>query len=664
MSPWICMVIGYVGVWAPWNDGASGTDSWMDRIGVLAVANGIQPMVRWRTRRVDVGNLGMGGDEPVRVQSMANTDTMNQQATVEQSIRLVEAGCELVRITAPSVRAAAALGPIRQELRRRGVDTPLSADIHFLPEAAHEAVRHVEKVRINPGNFADRKKNQVREYSNAEYAAEIRRIEQAFSPLVMQCKAAGVALRVGTNHGSLSDRIMNRYGDTPLGMVESAVEFLSICEGLHYHDVVLSMKASSTKVMVAAYRMLRDRLEQLGWRYPMHLGVTEAGDGRDGRVKSAVGIGALLLEGLGDTIRVSLTEDPVVEIPVARKLIELSSRHGFFPGLASLGTSASYGIGAETDYQYIRRPCREVMWQGVRLGGGQVPAVFQDASPEGVGVFELQRDGDMPVDLLLARPGVSWNGGGVKPMAVEDLEFLAGGENPGLPVAIRVWVDELESLTERLLSVPGMRNRPVVFLLEGREEQDAGWVSAHHALAHRLDRVADVLGCPSWPMILMDSWAGPHSDLESGVLLASARLGKLFLDGIGDGIWIQNRFFSKADAVVLSFDILQAVGMRVSKAEYVACPSCGRTMFQLEETTARIRARTQHLKGVKIGIMGCIVNGPGEMADADFGYVGSGPGRVQLFVGRECVERAIPEQEAEERLVALIRKHGRWIDPA
>jgi (E)-4-hydroxy-3-methylbut-2-enyl-diphosphate synthase len=526
---------------------------------------------RRRTREVAIGNVVVGGDQPIRVQSMTTTRTQDVEATLAQTIRLVDVGCEIVRITAPTVADAQAIGEIKRRLRARGITVPLVADIHFSPTAAMEAAEHVDKVRVNPGNFADQKFFRVREYTDEDYAAEIARIDERFSPLVLKCRERGIAMRIGSNHGSLSDRIMNRYGDTPAGMVESALEFVRIARKHDYHDIVLSMKASNPKVMIQAYRLLVARMDAEGLDpYPLHLGVTEAGLGEDGRTKSAVGIGALLDDGLGDTVRVSLTEEPEEEVPVAQRLVA--------PYNAGLAAAESFvPVEERVDpYSYSRRLSRGEDVGGLVVGSGNTVAVLDPAEPDA---------------------------------ADPDLSKLATVHAP--------WYDA---------------------------------VRAYRALAARSG---------DQPLHLQLDVQG--DDLE--VLLRTATVfGSLLCDGLGDSVGLVSPQ-SDDDRSRLLFNVLQAAGVRITKTEFVSCPSCGRTLFDLQTTTERIAARTSHLKGVKIAIMGCVVNGPGEMADADFGYVGGSPGRVNLYVGKEVVEKGVPEAEADDRLVALIQSHGKWTDP-
>lgn len=566
------------------------------------------------TREVMVGAVGVGGDNPVRVQSMLACDTMDTAACVRDSIALAEAGCEIVRITAPTVKDARNLEHIRDELRACGCAVPLVADIHFKPEAALESAKWVEKVRVNPGNYADSKKFAVREYTDEEYAAEIGRIREKFEPLVRFCQAHGVALRIGTNHGSLSDRIMNRYGDTPLGMVESALEFARIARALGCHDFIFSMKASNPKVMIAAYRLLVARLAAEGadWNYPIHLGVTEAGDGEDGRIKSAVGIGSLLADGIGDTVRVSLTEDSVHEIPVAQELA------GLFAGNCE-GWTGGEAVSFDP-FSYTRRAAEKMVIQGVPLGGDEVPRVVVTRRHHDAVAHKLAGLGDFQPELVY-----------------EDL-----------PV---VEVDPRDAS-----EVAAVNARPEACLVTVRDGIGLSVIAAFRLLAAKVEA--------RHPILLKDS-LDPQPDAQAPfvrtLLAASARLGSLLCDGIGDAVLLRTED-APGQTLRLAYNILQAVGARIFKTDYVACPSCGRTLFNLQETTARIKAATEHLKGVKLAIMGCIVNGPGEMADADFGYVGGAPGKVNLYVGKKAVKFNIPEAEAVDRLVDLIKEHGRWVE--
>ncbi|MBA2447123.1 MAG: (E)-4-hydroxy-3-methylbut-2-enyl-diphosphate synthase [Chloroflexi bacterium] len=656
---------------------------------------------RRETRVVSVGGVGVGGDHPIRVQSMTTTRTQDVEATVAQAERLARAGCEIVRITAPTVQDARAIGEIRKGLASRGVAAPLVADIHFSPAAAMMAADYVDKVRVNPGNYADSRQFAVREYTDAEYERELERIEERFTPLVLKCKARGIAMRVGTNHGSLSDRIMNRFGDTPLGMVESALEFLRICERNDYGDVILSMKASNPKVMIQAYRLLVARMNQLGMDYPLHLGVTEAGNAEDGRIKSAVGIGALLDDGLGDTIRVSLTEAPEAEIPVAIRLA--APYQGRQPRVYA-GTSVPE---RRDPYSFARRPSSELTAGPVSFGGRETIRVVRREPPESpdpvatlidmvtadrpgvvapdVVTLNIERGHDMhelgslegdvttrvPEFAIAARgyPEASAAGRWGELASLAHLLHWASSAEPppsDLLTAARAYRrmilletstagDDVAVAVERLVGwAEQLREAGLPEPMLAIEAPDASTsIRAYRLLAARLAQVG--LSCPLH--LVAPSEDNPYERL----LRSSVALGSLLCDGIGDSVEIRGG--EGRGAVRLAFDILQASGARISKTEFVACPSCGRTLFDLEPTTDRIKAQTGHLKGVKIAIMGCIVNGPGEMADADFGYVGGAPGMVNLYVGKECVERNVPQERADERLIALLREHGRWTEP-
>jgi (E)-4-hydroxy-3-methylbut-2-enyl-diphosphate synthase len=583
---------------------------------------------RRQSREVSVGGLAVGGNHPIRVQSMLTCDTMDTEKCIAQSLELVAVGCEIVRITAPTVKDAANLENIAKGLRARGCDVPLVADIHFKPEAAMEAAKWVEKVRINPGNYADKKKFAVREYTDAEYEEELARIREKFSPLVELCKDRGIAMRIGTNHGSLSDRIMNRYGDTPLGMVESAIEFARIARDLGYHDFIFSMKASNPKVMIEAYRLLVARLAQEGpdWNYPIHLGVTEAGDGEDGRIKSAIGIGSLLSDGIGDTIRVSLTEDSVHEIPVARALVEAAS--GQARGWDAISPLADSRYRHDP-FSYQRRPSRMIAVNGVQLGGEELVRVVVRQSTSDAIVHKLDRLGDYQPEIIYETAGIH----------------------------------EVDPRDEIEIDAINREARDVFVTV--RDGLDLPVIAAFRMLAERLE--------PRHPILLKDNLSASSGDFLSTLLTAATHIGALLCDGIGDAVLVQGDMTGESDlqktalgpgqSLRLAYNVLQAAGARIFKTDYVACPSCGRTLFDLQSTTARIKAATSHLKGVKIAIMGCIVNGPGEMADADFGYVGGAPGKVNLYVGKTAVKFNIPEKEAVERLKDLIREHGKWIEP-
>lgn len=629
---------------------------------------------RRKTRVVNIGGVPMGGENPIRIQSMTTVDTMDTKGSVEQTIRMVEAGCEYVRITAPSIKEAQNLEVIKKELRARGYQVPLIADIHFTPNAAELAARIVEKVRVNPGNYADKKRFEEIEYTDATYQAELDRIREKFTPLVKICKEYGTAMRIGTNHGSLSDRIMSRYGDTPLGMVESALEFLRICEDLNYYDIVLSMKASNPQVMVQAYRLLVQKLEEESFQpYPLHLGVTEAGDGEDGRIKSSVGIGTLLEDGLGDTIRVSLTEEPEAEVPVAKMLADrYVNRKASHP----IPEIRHYSIDP---FSYTRRKTHEV----VNIGGHQVPRVIADFSmKEKITVASLFAVGyqysvpldkwnlaDMACDYIFLGdrtidfeiPGTlgliynyeTWlknrNRDRAYPFIRSEV-YLQGVEQSSQLNFVYTQLKDLSgSFIERI-----KKDSTVVLLIDTYNE---------HGLAEQRRLFVELLNqdCQV-PVIVGRAYADLSADQLQ--LYSATDLGGLLIDGLGDGVFIAaERCGSDKMINETAFGILQATRTRISKTEYISCPSCGRTLFDLQETTAKIRSRTSHLKGIKIGIMGCIVNGPGEMADADYGYVGSGPGRITLYRGKEVVKRNVPTPQAVDALIELIREDNNWLEP-
>ncbi len=570
------------------------------------------------TREVMIGKVGVGGANPIRVQSMITCDTMDTEMSIQQTMELAAAGCEIVRITAPTVKDARNLEHIVKGLRERGCDMPIVADIHFKPEAAMEAAKWVDKVRINPGNYADSKKFVVREYTDEQYAAELGRIGERFSPLVDLCKKRGIAMRIGTNHGSLSDRILNRYGDTPLGMVESALEFARIARDHDYHAFIFSMKASNPKVMIAAYRLLAARLNELGpdWNYPVHLGVTEAGEGEDARIKSAIGIGSLLADGIGDTIRVSLTEDSPHEIPVARALVGNIRK-------TSNTQRPKPNIQLSFDpFSYQRRTAEAIERDGVKLGGEElIRVVVRQASFDKI-AHKIDKMGDY-------KPEIVYESAGVFEVDPRDENAIARLN---------------QSATAQFVTV--------------KDDVDLVVIAAYRLLAAKLHA--------RHPILLKDCEfrnANYGKDFQERLLLASTNIGSLLCDGIGDAVLVQGEE-APGQALRLSYNILQAAGSRIFKTDYVACPSCGRTLFNLQTTTAKIKAATLHLKGVKIAIMGCIVNGPGEMADADFGYVGGAPGKVNLHVGKTAVKFNIPEAEAVDRLQDLIREHGKWVEPA
>src|SRR6266576_1039947 len=603
------------------------------------------------TREVKVGNVGIGGDNPIRVQSMITCDTMETEMSIQQTIELANVGCEIVRITAPTVKDSRNLEHIVKGLRERGCNVPIVADIHFKPDAAMEAAKWVEKVRINPGNYADSKKFVIREYSDEQYAAELNRIRERFSPLVELCKTRGVAMRIGTNHGSLSDRILNRYGDTPLGMVESALEFARIARDLDYHDFVFSMKASNPKVMIAAYRLLVARLNELDdedackgrggspeppgrlgsiaptWNYPLHLGVTEAGEGEDARIKSAIGIGSLLADGIGDTIRVSLTEDSPHEIPVAKALIE---------NIRNTSNAARRASNVELSFDpfsYQRRVTEKIERDGVKLGGDElIRIVVRQANFDKI-AHKIDRMGDY-------KPEIVYEDANIIAIDPRDDEMIAklNAQQSAQFVTVTDEIDLPVIAAFRLLAAKLQPRHPIL-------------------LKNVLVGTADLNGPRRLGSIT------PTSDFLETLLTASTNIGSLLCDGIGDAVLVQGEE-GPGQALRLSYNILQAAGSRIFKTDYVACPSCGRMLFNLPTTTAKIKAATLHLKGVKIAIMGCIVNGPGEMADADFGYVGGAPGKVNLYVGKTAVKFNIPETEAVDRLKDLIREHGKWMEPS
>ena len=636
----------------------------------MKYANSIIEYSRFNTREVTIGEVKMGGDNPIRLQSMTTTDTMDTEGTVEQSIRMIDAGCELVRITAPSKKDAENLANIKGQLRARGYTTPLVADIHFTPNAAEIAAGIVEKVRVNPGNYADKKKFEEHEYTDDSYRAELDRIRKRFAPLVELCKENGTAMRIGTNHGSLSDRILSRYGDTPLGMVESAMEFLRICRDMDYHDIVLSMKASNTRVMVYAYRLLVHEMMKHGMNYPLHLGVTEAGEAEDGRIKSAVGIGTLLEDGLGDTIRVSLTEEPEEEIPVARILAERYVNRKSSKPIRPIDELPI------NPFEYNQRKSNAVL----NIGDGNVPVVFADFSSR----QKITPATLFPVGYNYSVPLDKWN------IADQACDYAYVGDN-GVDFEIP---GTLGVVQDAEVWKPRERFFPLLtadqFLENGPLSDELNFVQVdaddyRDELFEQLSTAQNVVlilttenthGMPEQrrffyelglrnievPVVIQRSYR--QTDTDTLMLYSATDLGGLFIDGFGDGVWMKAPNEVSVSFVNSTlFGILQASRVRISKTEYISCPSCGRTLFDLRETTAMIRARTSHLKGVKIGIMGCIVNGPGEMADADYGYVGTGPGKITLYKEKEVVKRNIPSENALDELIELIREHGDWIEP-
>jgi len=660
--------------------------------------NSLTEYSRFVTREVAIGDVPMGGNNPIRIQSMTTTDTMDTIGTVEQSIRMIEAGCEYVRITAPSIKEAQNLAEIKKQLRHRGYTAPLVADIHFTPNAAEVAARIVEKVRVNPGNYADKKKFDQIDYTDAEYQGELERIYQKFSPLVKVCKEYGTAMRIGTNHGSLSDRIMSRYGDTPQGMVESAMEFMRMCEMLNYHNLVISMKSSNPQVMVQAYRLLVETMVAEGMNYPLHLGVTEAGDGEDGRIKSAVGIGALLEDGLGDTVRVSLTEEPEAEAPVAIALVEryLEREKAKGERLKAKGNVSAeeknlspltfdLSPPSHNPYEYKKRPTYEA---NAFIGGHMVPRVVADLSHKNLKDPTVLNDvgylysplldkynmADQSVDFVyLADQLPSFNlPGNLKQLYnYNTWQKLADKTNCHPVFTLREYINaedhtsalnlvnikpaDIDSEEFGLLPL----DKTLVFVLE---------TDAIHGMADQrlFFFKMEELGLDV-PVIIKRSYKFETQDSELKTqnlqLYAGTDLGALLVDGFGDGIWIDAPQVETKVITSTSFGILQATRSRISKTEYISCPSCGRTLFDLMITTQMIRSRTSHLKGLKIGIMGCIVNGPGEMADADYGYVGSGTDKVTLYRGKEAVKKNITSVNALDELINIIREDGNWIEP-
>ena len=645
--------------------------------------NSLTQYSRFITREVQVGDIPMGAHHPIRIQSMTTTDTMDTIGTVEQTIRMVESGCEYVRITAPSIKEAENLAVIKKELRYRGYNVPLVADIHFTPNAAESAARLIEKVRVNPGNYADKKKFENIIYTDASYQAELERIYKKFSPLVKICKEYGTAMRIGTNHGSLSDRIMSQYGDTPKGMVESAMEFIRICEDLNYYSLVISMKASNTQVMVQAYRLLVETMVKEGMNYPLHLGVTEAGDGEDGRIKSAVGIGTLLADGLGDTIRVSLTEDPEFEAPVAKALASRFEKEGVeskkfkvesnkvchpepVEGQNLLKTNYS-------PYQYKRRVTALVE----NIGDHQVPRIIINLEKENLkdpailnavgfnysALLDKYNLTDQACDIVYLGdqlPSFSFPGGLKQLYNYQTWLGLADKQNCHPLLSLNEYLAQerdsklnfVHILAEELVAeeLVGLQNVALVMSTKATNAMQ----TIRHAFTKLLDAGITL------PVIVERTFEAIN--LEDFQLYSATDLGGLFIDGFGDGVWINAPDISLSVINSTSFGILQATRTRISKTEYISCPSCGRTLFDLQETTQAIRARTSHLKGIKIGIMGCIVNGPGEMADADYGYVGAGVDKITLYRGQEVVKKNVKTANAIDELIGIIKGDGNWIE--
>ncbi|MEY3236704.1 MAG: hypothetical protein RI883_805 [Bacteroidota bacterium] len=623
---------------------------------------------RLQTVEVTIGTLKIGATNPIRLQSMTTTDTMDTQKSVEQSIRMINAGCEIVRLTAPSKNEAENLGVIKAALVEKGYNTPLVADIHFTPNAAEIAAKLIEKVRVNPGNYADKKKFEEIEYTEESYNAELERIEKKFTPLVLLCIEKNTAMRIGTNHGSLSDRILSRFGDTPEGMVESAMEFIRICQKYDYHNLVISMKASNTIVMVQAYRLLVATMMQNGICYPLHLGVTEAGDGEDGRIKSAVGIGALLEDGIGDTIRVSLTEEPEFEIPIARKLVEkfIRSKNDF-------PINQPFQEIPYSPFHYSRRETIEIL----NVGNKHVPIVIADLSKKN----EIKHANFFGFGYTYSVTLDKWN------LTDQAADYVYIGDNSidfelpgtlGVICTYKNWnenfqtkkgyypkfeMSELSSISHDIIGFIEIEATDNIDYLYLQEFVNCILILktsyTNPTLIYRKFRFNLALYNMPNPVIL--SYNSEELDTESFQLNVSSESGISFIDGFGDGIWLKgNQSIQLINST--SFGILQATRTRISKTEYISCPSCGRTLFDLQETTAKIRKETSHLKGLKIGIMGCIVNGPGEMADADYGYVGTGPGKINLYKEKVVKKKNVSEAEAVQELILLIKENGDWIE--
>ena len=635
----------------------------------MKYCNSLTAFSRFQTREVMVGDLGFGGNNPIRVQSMTTANTMDTLATVEESIRMIKAGCELVRITAPSKKEAENLKNIKEELLKRGYSTPIVADIHFTPNAAEIAAKIVEKVRINPGNYADKKKFEEIEYTDKSYQEELDRIREKFIPLVKICKEHKTAMRIGTNHGSLSDRILSRYGDTPKGMVESAMEFLRICRDENYHEIILSMKASNTRVMVQAYRLLVHEMMKENMNYPLHLGVTEAGEGEDGRIKSAVGIGALLADGLGDTVRVSLTEAPEFEMPVAHKLLNHFENYKDHSVIEPVN---KYPLNP---FEYQKRKSNTVL----NIGGKNVPIIKADFSHKKkitpASFFALGYNYSVPLD--------KWH---ISDMAADyvfvgdhELDFEVPGtlgvvynykkwktHKKGYPcLKVNEYLEELDKSEKMNMIYAAYSDLSTSLFDKLKNDKTAVLLLDTHnknTIAELRRFIIKLINNNIKTPVIVGKGYENLSEQQLQIS-ASSDLGSLLLDGLGDGIFIYAPTCSSDQKInSLGFGILQATRTRISKTEYISCPSCGRTLFDLQETTAKIRKVTDHLKGVKIGIMGCIVNGPGEMADADYGYVGTRPGKITLYKEKNIVRKNIDEEEAVDALIDLIKEHGDWVE--
>jgi len=633
--------------------------------------NSLTQYSRLKTVEVNIGNINFGGSNPIRLQSMTTTDTMDTELSIEQAIRMIDAGCELVRYTAPSKKEAENLKAIRQGLDSKGYTTPIVADIHFTPNAAEVAALYIEKIRVNPGNYADKKKFEDIEYTDESYKEELIRIKDKFTPLVVLCKENNRAIRIGTNHGSLSDRITSRFGDSAVGMVESAIEFIQICEDNAFYNIVISMKSSNPLIMVQAYRILAERMLSRGRVYPLHLGVTEAGEGEDGRIKSAVGIGTLLEDGLGDTIRVSLTEEPEFEIPVARKLVERYTNRSVHDYIKPIDFDLPYN-----PFEHNKRKTNTVK----NIGGKNHPVVISDLSH----FKEITAANLFGVGYGYNVNDDKWN---IKEQAVDYI--YTGQTTPkfGLPGTLNVicdaniWSNEpqtypifgdLETYKNAIRKSDNLNfvcidvsNLDLVLQLKALDETIVlvSFSSNFHRMAEKRRFFIELMyQNVKNPVLIFNEYS--DLDNESFQLYASTDFGALLIDGFSDGIWIKTENCSNPQLnTSTAFGILQATRTRISKTDYISCPSCGRTLFDLQETTAKIRNKTNHLKGLKIGIMGCIVNGPGEMADADYGYVGVGKGKINLYKERTVVKKSIAESEAVNELVNLIKEYGDWQEP-
>ena len=631
--------------------------------------NSITKYKRLDTKEVFVGNIGIGGGNPIRIQSMTTVDTMNTKESVKQSIKMIQKGCEIVRLTAPSIREAQNLYNIKNALVQKGYDVPLVADIHFTPNAAIEAAKIVEKVRINPGNFSDKKKFQTYSFSKSQYQEELKRIEDKFTPFIDVCKEYKTAIRIGTNHGSLSDRILSQYGDTPMGMVESALEFVRICQKSNYHNIVLSMKASNTIVMMHAYRLLVNKMQKENMNYPIHLGVTEAGEGDDGRIKSAIGIGTLLLDGIGDTIRVSLTEPPEKEIPVAKKIIQYIDQKMYHQDIITCKENPI------NPFAYSRRFTNPIL----NIGGDYPPVVVADLSKTtrittssllSLGYrysksLDKWHINERSCDYIFAGnnnlhfpiPGTlrviynyeKWSIHKKGYPLISAAKYLEGGSFSSTLNVVELCLSDVSNeLLQKLKT-----DSTVVLLFDSS--------TTNNAIEHRRLFIELMNMQIHNPVFIKRDYL--YSQKEKIQIDASIDIGSLLLDGLGDGVLLVASKIKNNYIINLVFDLLQGARRRVSKTEYISCPSCGRTLFDLEETTAKIRKKTSHLKGLKIGIMGCIVNGPGEMADADYGYVGTGPSKISLYKKKEMIEKNIHSSEALDKLIQLIKDNGDWIDP-